>query len=142
MSALIVLNAQNGVSTNNDIVAGINALLQLHWDCVVYVTSSDAPIHDNLLDAHKEECIDVYKGPSKSTSAFKGMGVDGVQLEAALKSRHIVSVTICGFTDAMDTASDASMAGFKTTISKAGSPDKEFSVADKQELWVRSITVV
>lgn len=141
MSALIILNAQSTVTTSKEIITGINALLQLHWDHVVYVSSSDAPGHPDLLEPalSKEECINVYKGPSISTSAFKGMGVDGVQLETALKARGIMAVTVCGFTDVMETARDSSVAGFKTTIVMA---ESQISIMDKQMLWANCITVI
>ncbi len=129
---------------NKETLASINALLQLHWDRIVYVSSSDAPINADLLEPTlcKEECINVYKGPSRSTSAFSGMGVDGVQLEIALKARGIMAVTVCGFTDVMETARDSSVAGFNTTISKNGSPITELSIMDKQMLWANCITVI
>ena len=144
MSALIVLNAQSTVSTSKEIITGINALLQLHWDRVVYISSSDAPIHADLLEPalSKENCINVYKGPSRSTSAFSGMGVEGKPLETALKSCDIMAVTVCGFTDVMETARDSSVAGFKTTIVMAGSPTMELSIMDKQMLWANCITVI
>ena len=132
MSALIILNASD-MSTSKDIITSITTLLQLHWDCIVYVSSFDAPIHADLLEPvlYKQDCIEVHK------AGFRDM-----KLETALKARGIMAVTVCGFTDVMETARDASIAGFKTMINAAGSPIMELSIMDKQMLWANCITVI